>query len=109
MINWDRVVELRDEIGADGFAEVVGLFLAEADDCVARMPAAATPSQVEAEMHFLKGSALNLGLDELADLCQQGERAARGLGDTVAVHRLQDLYHRSRQALLDGLASRTAA
>jgi histidine phosphotransfer protein HptB len=109
MINWDRVAELQDEIGADGFDEVVALFLAEADECVVRLPLAATPDQVEADMHFLKGSALNLGLDQLADLCQQGERAARGLGEPIAVERVLGQYAAAREALLSGLAARAAA
>ena len=34
MIDWERVRELRSEIGADDFAEVVEMFLSEADEAV---------------------------------------------------------------------------
>lgn len=31
MINWDRVAELREEVGVDDFAEIIELFLEEVD------------------------------------------------------------------------------
>jgi histidine phosphotransfer protein HptB len=113
MINWDRVAELRDEIGADGFVEVVELFLEEADEAVVRLAGdrgAATAAGLGADLHFLKGSALNLGLVQLADLCQQGERAAaRGDSDAVDTDVVRAVYAQSRAALLAGLDGRSAA
>jgi HPt (histidine-containing phosphotransfer) domain-containing protein len=109
VINWERVEELRDEIGMDGFAEVVALFLDEADGAVVRL-AAGAPAGLAEDLHFLKGAALNLGLAQLADLCQQGERAAaRGEGGAVDVDDVRASYAQSRTALLAGLASRSAA
>ena len=74
MIDWDRVMALRDEVGAEDFAEVVDLFLEEVDEALGRLSAKLTPAALSAEMHFLKGSALNLGFAEFARLCQQGEK-----------------------------------
>ena len=37
MIEWDRVAELRDEVGAEDFAEVVELFLDEVEATLARI------------------------------------------------------------------------
>jgi HPt (histidine-containing phosphotransfer) domain-containing protein len=109
VINWERVDELRDEIGADGFVEVVALFLDEADEAVARLDGG-TAAGLAADLHFLKGAALNLGLSRLADLCQQGERAAaRGEGGTVDVAVVRQTYALAREALLAGLAGRPAA
>jgi len=34
MIDWKRVAELREEIGADGFVEVADMFLDEAEGAV---------------------------------------------------------------------------
>jgi HPt (histidine-containing phosphotransfer) domain-containing protein len=88
MIDWARVSELRDEIGGDDFAEVVALFLEEADEVVARLPACSDAKSLESALHFLKGAALNLGFRALAQLCQEGERlAASGdcAVDTIAV------------------------
>lgn len=72
MIDWLRMSELRDEIGQDGFDEVVDVFLEEAEEVVARLGAGPAPAQED--LHFLKGSALNLGFVEVAQLCQDGER-----------------------------------
>ncbi len=109
MINWDRVDELQDEIGADGFAEVIALFLDEADEVVARLSPVGDPG-LEADLHFLKGSALNLGLATLADLCHAGERAAaRGQSAEVDLAEVRAVYAQSRERLLSGLEARSAA
>jgi len=78
MISWDRVNELRDEVGAEDFAEVVDIFLEEVDEVMVRLRTGPHPSNFESELHFLKGSALNLGFQSLAELCSQGEKAASG-------------------------------
>ena len=90
MIDWDRVAELRAEVGEDDFAEVVLLFLEEADDVAHRLEHMTTPdaAQIARDLHSLKGAALNLGFRALAQLCQEGERlAASGdcAVDTIAV------------------------
>lgn len=77
MIDWPRVIELRDEVGTDGFAEVVDLFLEEVEELSGRLQVAANAERLAADLHFLKGSALNLGFAHLAALCQHGEQAAR--------------------------------
>jgi HPt (histidine-containing phosphotransfer) domain-containing protein len=76
MIDWMRVQALRDEIGEEGFAEVVSLFLDEADEVVARIAGEGAEATLAADLHFLRGSALNLGFEALARLCDAGERMA---------------------------------
>lgn len=80
MVDWDRVRELRSEIGPEGFDEVVSLFLEEADEAVGRLSVRSGAKALAAELHFLKGAALNLGFASLSALCQDGERQA-GAGD----------------------------
>lgn len=110
MIDWKRVEELREEIGDDGFSEVADMFLDEADQAVRTLIAGLPPDEVEGQLHFLKGSALNLGLSDLAAICQDGERkAAAGLGATVDTAQVATVYHASRQQLLGRLATGTAA
>ena len=109
MIDWTRVHELRDEIGADDFDEVVDLFLEEADEAIARLTSDDTAKSLEADLHFLKGAALNLGLAAFATVCQDGERrAAMGEAalDVVSVHAC---YSASKTALIDGIAALAAA
>lgn len=73
MISWERVNELRSEVGDEDFREVVELFLEEVEEVIARLRDSPEPARVEEDLHFLKGSALNLGFAALGDLCQIGE------------------------------------
>ena len=112
MINWDRVNELRGEIGAEDFAEVVALFLEEADEVVARLTACNDAKSIENALHFLKGAALNLGFGDLASLCQDRERQA-AMGDCgFDLGRVVTCYDASKTAFeagLDGLSAGQAA
>ncbi len=105
MIDWNRVEELQGEIGADGFMEVADMFLEEADQAVRALVEGRPAAEIGAQLHFLKGSALNLGFADLASLCQDGERkAAAGYGTLVDVAKIAALYQASRAVLLAGLA-----
>jgi histidine phosphotransfer protein HptB len=110
MIDWTRISELREEIGEVDLHEVISLFLEETDEVVARLAQNPKLSMLEAELHFLKGSALNLGFADLAELCQDGERkAAKGDGGTVDVARIIALYYLSKATFLDGVTLTSAA
>jgi histidine phosphotransfer protein HptB len=110
MIDWKRVEELREEIGDDDFVEVAGMFLEEADQTIMTLEGGLAPEDVEGQLHFLKGSALNLGLCDLAAVCQDGERrAATGDGALVDLGQIAVVYRASRAALLGGLAKEAAA
>lgn len=79
-IDWARVSELVDEIGAETFADLLDMFTQEVSEGVERLRVAQTPVRQVPEFHFLKGAALNLGLAEMAELCAEGEkRATAGL------------------------------
>lgn len=84
MIHWSRVNELREEVGAEDFDEVVDLFLEEVEEVIDRLRENADLAQLEQDLHFLKGSALSLGFADFSDLCQDGERkSANGQADSV--------------------------
>ncbi len=108
MIDWDRVAVLRAEIGAADFVEVVEMFLSESDEVVARLRAGLPEPTLEAELHFLKGSALNLGFCQLATLCSDGEKLAAG-GQSVDLRRVTGSYHATRAAFEAGLGTMRAA
>jgi HPt (histidine-containing phosphotransfer) domain-containing protein len=99
MIDWARVTELKAEVGADDFSEIVAMFLEEADLVVARISPDLGAKALCDDCHFLKGAALNLGFRALAGLCQAGEtRAAHG--DVGAdLDALRDCYAASCQDL----------
>ena len=104
MINWSRVAELRDEIGAEDFDEVVELFLEEVEEVIDRLKVGVEASALEPDLHFLKGSALNLGFADLSEVCAQGEKLA-GSGNTDAVNVAQviDAFTGSRSIFLKEL------
>ena len=107
MIDWARVRQLRNEIGEDDFGDVVDLFLEEVEDEIAMLRGGCSHALLEARMHLLKGSALNLGFHAFAEICRQGEAAAaQGLHDRIDLPGTLACYDRSRAEFLSGLESR---
>ena len=101
MIDWQRVDELRDEIGAEDFTEVVDLFLEEVDEVVHRLRTAPDPTRYEDDLHVVKGSALNLGFQSIAMFCAVGEKlAASGGGGTVDIAGVIASYGASKSEFL---------
>jgi histidine phosphotransfer protein HptB len=110
MIDWTRVADLRSEIGEDSFVEVIDLFLEETDEVTLRLSRVSPGPGTGRDLHFLKGSALNLGFHDLAQLCADGERLAganEGLG--VDLGRILRCYQASKICFQDGLAQASAA
>ncbi|MGH1464026.1 MAG: Hpt domain-containing protein [Cognatishimia sp.] len=109
MIDWAQIAELKAEIGADDFTEVVEIFLDEVDEAIAALGNTAPGDHLESALHFLKGSALNLGFKDFAKLCQIGElSASRGMADQVNLSEIRECYRKSRVAFLEGLAKNAA-
>ena len=110
MIDWDRVSELRSEIGDDGFDEVVELFLDEVEAVVMRLKSAPDPATYEEDLHFLKGSAWNLGFADFGALCQDGERkAAQGRQSEIDIGAVLDCYGRSKTQFMADVAAKSAS
>jgi HPt (histidine-containing phosphotransfer) domain-containing protein len=108
MVDWERVATLRAELGEEDFAEVVEMFLTESDDVIGRLRAARPYPTLEAELHFLKGSALNLGFPELATKCSEGEKRATA-GQTVDLDAVLGCYVQTRSLFVRGLSDNRAA
>ena len=103
-IDWARVRDLRDEVGAEDFEEVIDLFMSEVQECLGSVDQNAAASKMEEDMHFLKGSALNLGFASFADYCQVGEKAAAaGSPQEVDVTMVRALFAQSHKTFSDGL------
>jgi hypothetical protein len=102
VIDWDRVNELRSEVGDDDFADVVTIFLEETGDILARMSGVQTIDGYRADLHLLRGSALNLGFTEFAALCHPTPGPKPGDDPARARHveRLREVFARSRDAFL---------
>jgi HPt (histidine-containing phosphotransfer) domain-containing protein len=109
MIDWARIFDLRDEIGDDGFDEVVELFLEEADEVILQLGPAMAAKPLEAGLHFLKGAALNLGFSALAQMCQDGEKRAAGGSTDLGLTDIKAMYQASKSAFLAGEPDRLSA
>ncbi|PSL17979.1 Hpt domain-containing protein [Shimia abyssi] len=97
MISWVRVQELKDEIGEEDFDEVVELFLEEVEEVIDKLKNAPDLGALEADLHFLKGSALNLGFQAFSTLCQAGEVAsASGKAETVDLPKILQSFAESK-------------
>jgi len=104
MIDWTRVSELRDEIGAEDFGDVVEIFLEEVETEIETLRGPVAHDALEGKLHFLKGSALNLGFRAFSGLCQSGESAAAaGHFDTIDLPATVDAFERSRTEFMRGL------
>jgi HPt (histidine-containing phosphotransfer) domain-containing protein len=106
----NRARELRDEIGADAFEEVLDLFLEEVETALAVLRTATPEDDLEAQLHFLRGSALNLGFSALAELCAEGEARSRAGGrDSVDLGEIVSSYEASKATFLARIAETIAA
>ena len=103
MIDWSRVEDLKADIGAEDFLEVVGMFLEEVDEVIGRLTRGRSPETLEHDLHFLKSSSLNLGFSDFARLCSEGERDA-AVDHPVDLAPILASYAASRAAFHAGLA-----
>lgn len=108
MIDWTRVAELRDEIGAEDFDEIVEVFLDEVNEAVDGLPRCAQGADMAGALHFLKGSALNLGFQTLADACRENERSVAS-GVAADIEAIATTYAQARAAFLHGLGEMSSA
>lgn len=102
-IDWTRLKDLREDVGGDGFAEVLELFLDELEAGV--MLLSADPGKTsESQLHALKGAARNLGMEAVGQLCHDGEVSCADVGiDADFAVQLQDVYAASKTELMSGL------
>lgn len=101
MIDWDRVAELREEVGEEEFPTVVELFVEEVEEVTRDLASISAPARLEEALHFLKGGALNIGFRRFAQLCSEGEAlAAAGRAEEVDVARILACYAESKAHFL---------
>ena len=107
MIDWARVNELKNDLGAGDFGEIIDLFLEEVEEVIDRLRRFPDPGSLEQELHFLKGSALNLGFDHMGSLCAQGEdQAASGRADTIPIAQIVSVFDVSKSEFLSQVGAR---
>ncbi len=87
-VDWDRLNELRDDIGEEDFADVAILFVSELQETLDNL----TDDTARAsDFHFLRGSASNLGFVALVAACSRAE-AACDAGDRPDVDALRAAF-----------------
>ena len=102
MIDWERVLELKNDILCEDFPEVFDLFLEEVKSVLTRLRSNPRPNSLEDEFHFLKGSAINVGFVEFADLCAQAEKAAAmGNGEAIEINAVLNAFDASLSTFME--------
>ena len=110
MIDWLQIKALRDDVGAEDFEEVVEIFIEEVAEIVERLRSNPQLDTLGADLHAVKGSALNLGFTHFADLCQTGETlASEGRAEEIVLQPILGSFETRREAFLSGLAEGAAA
>ena len=100
MLDMQRIAELKAEVGEDDFAEVVALFCEEVEETLSELDGTRQDA-IAGKLHFLKGSAQNIGLAEVGAICLEEEMRLKS--DPTArpdVARLQAAYAASKDQLL---------
>lgn len=99
MLNTARIAELKSEVGEDDFAEVVEIFCEEVEEVLDALPGTAL-TLVPEKLHFLKGSAFNIGMDDVGRLCSAEEsRIKSSHGATPDIVAIVAAYHASKAEL----------
>lgn len=101
MLDWDRVNELRDEIGEEDLADVLALFLEEVEERLTLLDAGSGAPLAD-DLHFVKSSALNIGFNALAEMSAGMETAARAGATTADIAGLRTCFHDACVALETG-------
>lgn len=103
MIDWERVRELREDVGDSEFRPILELFLDEIETIVFRL-VGNRAAQMPDDFHFLTGCARNLGFRGFGDLCEELEGLAQQ--NRLTRQRIEaalDVYSASKQAFVSGL------
>ena len=101
MVNWDRITELQEEVGEDDLSEVLALFCEEVEEALGALSTTDT-NTLKSHLHFLKGSALNIGLDQVSTLCREAEQSlASDPQSAIMVDAIRSAYQDARIELQD--------
>ncbi|MEM7290014.1 MAG: Hpt domain-containing protein [Pseudomonadota bacterium] len=106
-IDWEQVAQLRRDVGADGFEEIIEVFLDEVEEKAEELRVCSPDTALEEHLHFLKGSAKNVGFDYFSELCASAEREAMSRDSVkIDIPHLLEAYNLSKAALLSELPKR---
>jgi HPt (histidine-containing phosphotransfer) domain-containing protein len=110
MIDWGQVKSLQNDVGHDEFDEIVELFLEEVESIVEKLRKSPNISELENDMHSLKGSALNLGFKAFSQMCLSGEKmAAAGKADLVDLTAIVACFDLSKAKFMSNVSTELQA
>lgn len=99
-LNEERLEELLEDFGMADFEDVLELFLEEVSGAIAALESDQEGQALENRFHFIKSSAVNMGLAGLSAMCQRGETAASsGCGNMPTQKEVSDEFVQSLSAL----------
>lgn len=105
MLDWNRIRELRSEVGDDEFKLILELFLDEVEGVIMRL-SKSNGADLATDLHFLKGCAWNLGFNAFGVLCDRGEEmATRGQCSAVSLDAVMNCYSESKRTMISELSS----
>ena len=96
LIEWKMVIDLREDVGHADFEEIVALFMEEVEETLSRIEKQALNSRLADDLHFLEGSALNMGFAAFAAACRAAEKAPAESN----MDELKTLYFTTKDAYL---------
>ncbi len=92
MIDWNHVDELEQQLGPGGLDEVLAIFLEETAPVIDGLrPDADT---LAADLHFIKGSAANMGFIRLMRHCEAGGAQVQA-GEPVDIAAIAECFTNS--------------
>ncbi len=102
MLDWERVSELRTELGETEFQVILEMSLDEIESVMMRL-SDKDGRALETSLHFLKGCARNLGFSIFANLCDYEERKAAQKSHPIDLEELMRCYSDSKKAMMRGI------
>lgn len=106
MIDWIQVNSLREDVGRDSFDDIVAVFLEEVEEVIVKLRDNPDRDTLVDDLHFLKGSALNLGFTDFSGQCQLGETASvKGQAASVDIPKILESYDTTKARFLADLPS----
>lgn len=104
MLDWNRIHELRSEVGDDEFDTILELFLDEVETVLIRLNRRGA-ARLGKDLHFLKGCAWNLGFRSFGALCDEGEKLVNcGRSTALDIEAVIECYANSKRLLIRTLA-----
>ena len=92
-------------MGEDAVTEVVEIFFEEVEEAMLCLGSAETAAALADALHFLKGSAQNVGMSDVSAACAAQETDIRsGARNTVDLSTIKTALAKARAELLDGLS-----